>query len=73
MKFKITVTQLANTAMLDHDDREERHLILGYHFYQAENEEEALDQFHNTVAISCLDDFEIKCEKIPNSVEFIKE
>lgn len=44
---------------LDHDDRVALWEIECHHRIEADNEEAALDIFHHTVAISCLEDFVI--------------
>ena len=62
MKYKITVKQLVKNHQLDYDDREEN--PSGVYFQTAENKDDALDDFHFTVAISCLDHFKIDIEEV---------
>lgn len=55
--YEITVKQLVKDETLDHDDRLDD--PKGDYDYWAENEDAALDHFHETVAIACLDHYEI--------------
>lgn len=62
MTYKIMVRQLVPDEELDHDDRADS--PVGEYEYVAESEDEALDDFHSEVPIACLEDFEIKCERV---------
>ena len=71
MEYKIIVSQI-----VDHDDLHPDDLgsdPTGEYIYEADNEENALDMFHDDVPISCLDNYEITCICINNSSRFIKE
>lgn len=59
--FKITVTQLVPDSELDHDDKEEN--PAGEHIRRSATQDEAMDDFHNSVPIACLDDFDITIEE----------
>ncbi len=64
-EFIVQVLRVVPYQTLDADDKKDwghkrRHCF----FYTAENEEKALDEFHATQAISCLDHFEIFCEEL---------
>lgn len=41
--------------------------VTGEFEIQADNEEHALDEFHETYPIACLDDFEIDIEEVWNA------
>ena len=71
MLFKITVSLITDHDLLDPDDRASD--PTGEYEYDAANEDEALDMFHEDVPISCLDNYEITCICINNSSRFIKE
>lgn len=58
-KFQIIVTGVP-TDPEDIDDSP-----VGLHYIYAEDEELALDEFHWTIPISCLDDFDIEVEELP--------
>lgn len=71
MKFKITVKQLTPNEYLNRDDKESN--PAGEYYTLAASEDEALDEFHSSVPIACLEDFDIVCEQLPNSQRFITE
>jgi hypothetical protein len=58
--FKITLRQTVPDSALHkpHYDRG----IAGEYPIEAESEDAALDAFHASVPIACLDDFEVDCE-----------
>jgi len=60
MIYKITVKQVTADKDLDWDDHLDN--PTGEHFFEAGSKDEALDEFHSTVPIACLDDFEIHAE-----------
>lgn len=60
--YQITVKQIAPNAKLHYEDK--RSNPKGIYHIRAGNEEEALDEFHETVPIACLDDFEITLERM---------
>lgn len=66
-RFKVTVKQIAPDEALDHDDREEN--PSGEHFVEEVSEDAALDEFHATVPIACLDDFDISIEEMMDGKE----
>lgn len=53
---------LVSGTPTDHDDLDTD--PRGVHNFEANNEEEALDEFHATVPIACLDDFEIEVVEV---------
>ena len=59
--FKITVTAKLPREQWDPDDQADD--PTGTHEIGAPDKEAALDKFHSTVPIACLDDFEITCEE----------
>jgi len=59
MTYIITVKQLVPDDQLDPDDQVDN--PSGEHTEEADSKEEALDQFHGSVPIACLDHFEITC------------
>ena len=63
-RYTITVTQIIENDKLDHEDQNDN--PAGQWDYWASNEELALDQFHDNVAISCLEHFKIRIEKNEN-------
>jgi len=58
--YRIEVKQLAD-ELTDHEDK----LVnpSGVYFRIAETEDEALDDFHSSIAIGCLEDFEITIDE----------
>lgn len=56
-KFEIEVMQTVPDEDLDIEDREES--PIGKYTIIANSEDEALDEFHATVPISCLEHFDI--------------
>jgi len=56
-QYKIIVKQIAEYADLHPADKADN--PSGEHFFPANTKEEALDQFHDTVPIKVLEDFEI--------------
>jgi len=60
--YKITVTQLVPSNQLDIDDVEEN--PSGVHTFIGKSEKDALDSFHNTVPISCLEYFDIHIAQV---------
>jgi hypothetical protein len=60
--FKVTVTQIVPDEELDGDDTDTN--PKGTYTYEARDEEDALDQFHETVPVSCLDDFDIEAQLV---------
>ena len=64
-QYKITVKVLTPYDELDHDDKAFFGGIRTHYFgIKADNKDEALDQFHETYPIACLDDFDIEAELI---------
>ena len=68
-RFKITMTQLVDDDELDSDDRAEHgeHGVDGTFeasVIEADTEEHALDEFHASVPIAVLDDYDIDCEEV---------
>ena len=57
--FLITVTQIAE-KLQDYDDIIDN--PAGEYYWEADNEDEALNQFHANVPIGCLEDFDINIE-----------
>lgn len=57
-RYEITVKQLVTDNELDHEDKHDN--PTGQYDYWAESEDKAIDHFHETVPISCLEDFEIE-------------
>ena len=55
--FLITVTQVSKKLHRSDDNP------AGKYFWDAEDEDKALDEFHATVPIGCLEDFDIHIEK----------
>lgn len=62
MKFSIMVKQLVPDRELDYDDLQEN--PSGEYIVEGEDEEDALDEFHHTVPIACLDHFDIEVRKV---------
>ena len=63
-RFRITVTQLvADENLTKNDDRLDN--PSGIYEYDALTEDDALDEFHNHIAIACLDDFRVDIEPAP--------
>jgi hypothetical protein len=62
--FIVKVMQVTATESLDSDDREYLDEITGEHTFFAMGPEHALDLFHMTTPIACLEDFSIECEGI---------
>jgi len=60
--FVITVIQLVPNVELDLDDYMER--PDGQYEYEAKCEYKALDKFHMTIPIACLDHYEITCTEV---------
>ena len=60
-EFKIQVTQLVPDKELDADDL--KYEPSGIHIIKANNEEDALDTFHETVPISVLEHFSVEVLK----------
>ena len=60
--YNIIVKQLVSDAELDWDDRNTN--PSGTHKITAASEDEALDDFHLTVPIAVLEDFEITVEEV---------
>ena len=60
-QYKITIKQLASDSDLDHDDLIDN--PSGTVYLEAVTENAALDEFHETIPISCLDHFEITIKK----------
>ena len=64
MKYIVRVEQIVED-LSDVDDRDDLPAgpggkgSVGYYTVPADNEEEALDFFHRSIPIGCLDDFEI--------------
>jgi len=58
MKYIITVKALLPEEELHELDREENPVV-GEHIFEADSEEEALDEFHNTVPIKVPENFDI--------------
>jgi hypothetical protein len=57
-QYIITVRQLvADENLTKNDDRIDN--PSGTYAYEAPSEDDALDEFHNHIAIACLDDFEV--------------
>lgn len=64
-KFKIDVKINCEIENLDHEDREYWvNKLYTEFYYMAKTEDQALDLFHSTEPISCLDDFDISCEVV---------
>ena len=61
--FLITVTQIVESKYLEKDD-DRINNPAGEYPWNAENSEIALDQFHHTIPIGCLDDFEIDIKEL---------
>ncbi len=63
-KFGVMVHQRVSLDELDAEDRETN--PTGYHYVEVYFDplEAALDEFHSTVPIACLDDFDISIEEI---------
>lgn len=60
--YKITVKQIVPEEELAREDRDEN--PTGEYEHRAENEDEALDEFHAEIPIACLDDFDIEIEEL---------
>lgn len=58
--YKIRVEQVVDD-LSDPDDRDCS--PEGQYFFEADNREEALDLFHATIPIGCLEDFDIQAFK----------
>lgn len=59
--YRVTVTQLVSDENLTkHDDKIDN--PVGTYDYQAETDWDALSEFHNHIAIGCLEDFNITCD-----------
>lgn len=59
--YRVTVTQLVSDENLTkHDDKIDN--PVGTYDYQAETEWDALSEFHNHIAVGCLEDFNITCD-----------
>jgi hypothetical protein len=62
-RFRITVIQLvADENLTKNDDRLDN--PSGTYEYDALTEDDALDEFHNHIAIACLDDFRVDIERM---------
>lgn len=62
MQWLITVKRMVPIRELDPDDRKDR--PWGSYVVEADDEEAALDKFHEHIGIACLDDFDILCQVI---------
>lgn len=60
-KYKITIEQLTRDEFLDYDDRG---LTDENYYFQANDKEEALDEFHSTIPIACLEHFDITIKEV---------
>ena len=60
--YQITVKRLIDFEKLDQDDQEEWPEKITEIRFIAENEEKALDEFHDNYPIAVLDDFDISIE-----------
>lgn len=58
--YAIKVRRIVDVDRLIKEDRDEWEQIVGIHRFEAENEDHALDEFHETIPIACLDHFEIE-------------
>jgi hypothetical protein len=58
--FLITVTQIADELQDDDDIMENP---AGEYYWNADDEDKALNQFHANVPIGCLEDFDIHIEE----------
>ena len=56
-EFVVTVKQLVSDEELDHDDFNDN--PSGEHRVFGTDNDDALNEFHATIPIACLDDFEI--------------
>jgi hypothetical protein len=63
MRYNIKVKQQKKDEKLDADDRVDN--PSGVHTVEAESVKEALDKFHATVPIACLEHFDIKIRRSP--------
>ena len=75
-RYRITLTQATDDGNLDHDDREEFGECgdggVAYEYEtDARDKEEALDIFHSTIPIACVDDYEWESEEV--STEYTQE
>lgn len=61
-KYRIEVTQTVGNHELDPDDRIDN--PSGVHHFYSDSEEHALDDFHSTIPIACLEDFDIDCMEV---------
>lgn len=59
--YIVTVTLEKGITLDDLSDEDRTTLPLGSHHYDVENEEMALTEFHETIPIAVLDDFNITC------------
>lgn len=60
--YRIVVHQTAK-VLSDHDDKIQS--PTGEYFFEACDKEAALDQFHFSIPIGCLDDFSIEVQEVP--------
>lgn len=63
-QYMITAKQITSFKELDDYDQEWLSVIIDPFVVNAINEEKALDAYHGTVPIACLEDFEISCKCI---------
>lgn len=62
MKYLISVTQNVKDSELHHEDKLTN--PAGVYEIKANTESQALDEFHATIPISCLENFEIEIEEL---------
>jgi len=65
--FVIQATQITPTDKLDYDDQEDINSILAEFVTRAENADDALGNYHETIPVACLDDFEFEAEEMLKS------
>lgn len=61
-KYCVTVTQIVDAQFMDWDDVHQS--PCGVHFFYAFNKRHALDLFHWSVPVSCLENFRIEVERV---------
>lgn len=61
--FYVHCCQTTIWSQLDEDDQKRQ--PQGVYQYEAKDEDGALDQFHNEIPISCLDDYQIEVRETP--------
>lgn len=64
-EYKVTVTKFVSNEELNEEDLATK--VMGTYFVNGTCEEDALDEFHETTPIACLNDFEITIKEVKNA------